>query len=165
MNTLWDYAWPAFAAGMVAGVIAGMFGFRRRLRPAFLAVGAAVAIGLAALLHGPLGGADRFSAQVERDIHGALVYYEMTAVSAHLHHDPLTRRIMLAAPNLDDFQRSELARLLSQIPGVSSATWSSSGGVPLIAEGAGIALLGFLFGLLLAYLGELHRRHNAQWNW
>ena len=31
--------------------------------------------------------------------------------------------------------------------------------------GAGIALLGFLFGLLLAYLGELHRRHNAQWNW
>ena len=28
-----------------------------------------------------------------------------------------------------------------------------------------IAVLGFLFGLLLAYLIELHRRYNAQWNW
>ena len=72
---------------------------------------------------------------------------------------------MLSGANLDDVQRSELARLLGQIPGVSSATWSNNGGIPLIAEGAGIALLGFLFGLLLAYLGELHRRHNAQWNW
>ena len=166
MNAFWSYAWPAFTAGMIAGIVAGMIGFRRgRRRYPFLAAGAALAIAFAALLHGPLGDADRYSAEVERDIHGALVYYEMTAVSAHLHQDPLSRRIMLSGANFDDFQRSELARLLGQIPGVSSATWSSNGGVPLIVQGAGIALLGFLFGLLLAYLGELHRRHNAQWNW
>jgi hypothetical protein len=88
----------------------------------------------------------------------------MNQISAHLHHDPLTRRIDLSGP-ADDFQRSEIARLLSQIPGVSSARWSDRGGVPLIAEGAGISLLGFLLGLLLAYLVELRRRHNAQWNW
>jgi hypothetical protein len=122
-------------------------------------------IALAALWHGPLGGADRLAAQIERDAQGALKYYEMPQVTAHLHHGPLTRRIMLSGHNLDDFQRSELARLLGQIPGVSSATWSDRGGVPLILEGAAVSVLGFLFGLLLAYLAELRRRHNAQWNW
>jgi hypothetical protein len=39
------------------------------------------------------------------------------------------------------------------------------GGTPLIAEGGLIALLGFLVGLLLAYLVELRRRYNAQWSW
>ena len=34
-----------------------------------------------------------------------------------------------------------------------------------LVEGGAIAVLGFLFGLLLAYLIELHRRYNAQWNW
>jgi hypothetical protein len=28
-----------------------------------------------------------------------------------------------------------------------------------------VAVLGFLFGLLVAYLVELRRRYNAQWNW
>jgi membrane associated rhomboid family serine protease len=28
-----------------------------------------------------------------------------------------------------------------------------------------VAFAGFLFGLVLAYLVELRRRHNAQWNW
>jgi hypothetical protein len=35
----------------------------------------------------------------------------------------------------------------------------------LIAEGMAVSVLGFLFGLLLAYLFELRRRYNAQWNW
>jgi hypothetical protein len=81
-----------------------------------------------------------------------------------LHHDPLTRRVELSGP-ADDFQRSELARLMDEIPGVSGATWSSGRGIPLIAEGLAVTLLGFLLGLLLAYLVELRRRHNAQWNW
>jgi hypothetical protein len=165
MNALWAYLWPAFAAGLVAGLIAGLIGFRRgRNTRLALAAGASIAIGLAALWHGPIGGADRFSTLVERDLRGALRYYEMTRINAHLHHDPLTRRINLSG-RADDFQRSELARLLGQIPGVSSATWSSEGGVPLIAEGAAASILGYLFGLLLAYLIELRRRHNAQWNW
>jgi hypothetical protein len=56
--------------------------------------------------------------------------------------------------------------LLDQLPGVSSVSWSATGrGVPLIAESALVALVGFLVGLLFAYLVELHRRYNAQWEW
>jgi hypothetical protein len=52
------------------------------------------------------------------------------------------------------------------LPGVSKAQWGNDpGGTPLMVEGSAIAVLGFLFGLLLAYLIELHRRYNAQWNW
>ena len=55
---------------------------------------------------------------------------------------------------------------METLPGVSAATWSNAGGgTPLIAEGAGTSLLGFLIGLVLAYLVELRRRYNAQWNW
>jgi len=59
-----------------------------------------------------------------------------------------------------------LVRLFSQVPGVSGATWRNEpGGLPLIAEGALAAILGFLLGAGLAYLMELRRRYNAQWNW
>lgn len=166
MSSYWAYLWPALGAGLAVGVLAGAIAFRRRRwRNAALIIGFLGAIGLAALWHGPLGGADRFSAAVERGIEKTLVYYEMTQVSAHLHHGPLTRRVLLSGP-ADDFQRGELARLIDQVPGVSSARWSSDGGgTPLIAEGAAVSILGFLFGLLLAYLIELRRRYNAQWNW
>jgi hypothetical protein len=72
--------------------------------------------------------------------------------------------VILSGPS-DDFQRGEAARLLDQIPGVSNAAWKRSSGLPLIVEGAIAALVGFLLGLVLAYLVELRRRHNAQWNW
>ena len=166
MSLLLSYFWPAFAAGLVIGVIIGITAFRRRARRnAALAIGVVISIGRAALWHGPLGAADRFTATVERQAREALDYYEMPRVTAHLHHAPLTRRILLSGP-ADDFQTSELARLLSQLPGVSSAQWTRSpAGPPLILEGAGAAVLGFLLGLLLAYLIELRRRYNAQWNW
>jgi hypothetical protein len=35
----------------------------------------------------------------------------------------------------------------------------------LILEGTAVAIVGFLLGLVLAYLVELRRRYNAQWNW
>jgi hypothetical protein len=183
MNALWSYFWPLFGLGLLAGAIAGLIGFRlprrpkdakpnpklpgelRRKRVLSLATGIAVSLIGAGLWHGPFGGADRFSAHVERNARLALNHYEMMQVSAHLHHGPLTRRLILSGP-ADAFQHDELARLLSQLPGVSRATWEAAGGgVPLIAEGAGVALLGFLIGLLLAYLVELRRRYNAQWNW
>jgi hypothetical protein len=74
--------------------------------------------------------------------------------------------VLLSGP-ADDFQRSELVRIIGEVPGVSTATWSANdgAGIPLIVEGAVVAILGFLLGLLLAYLVELRRRHNAQWNW
>ena len=166
MNALWSYFWPAFAAGLVVGGVAGTIAFRRTNKRAIaIGAGLAISIALAALWHGPLGGAGQFEARVQRGIHNTLVYYEITQVTGHLHHGPLTRRVMLAGP-ADDFQRSELVRYMGQLPGVSSATWSEDrGGVPLIVEGGAVAVLGFLFGLLLAYLRDLRRRYNAQWNW
>jgi hypothetical protein len=167
MNALWSYFWPALGLGMISGIIGGSIAYRRRKgRTLVLALSAALAIGLAALWHGPLGGADRFAAQVELGIHKTLVYYEMTEVTGHLHRGPLTRRVLLTG-QADDFQRSELVRLMDQVPGVASTVWSSdgSGGLPLIVEGGLAAVLGFLLGLLLAYLVELRRRYNAQWKW
>jgi hypothetical protein len=166
MNALWSYFWPAFGAGLLAGVIAGLIAWRRRrMRVPALAAGLLAAILLAALWHGPLGGADRFAARVERGVHNTLVYYEMTQVAGHLHHDPLTRRVLLSG-QADEFQRSELVRYMNELPGVESTSWSSDGGgTPLIVEGSAVAALGFLLGLLLAYLVELRRRYNAQWNW
>ena len=164
MNALWSYFWPVFAAGLVVGAIAGSIAFRRNRNLALIA-GAALAIAAAALWHGPFGAADRFSTRVERGARQALDYYEMTRVTAQLQRNPLSRRLILTGP-ADDFQHSELVRVLDQLPGVSSVSWSPGrGGFPLIAEGALLALVGFLAGLLLAYLVELHRRYNAQWKW
>ena len=165
MNTLWAYFWPCLAAGILAGGIGGLYGFRRKRRIPFV-VAALISIAAAAMWHGPLGAADRFVARVERQSREALVHYEVPQVTAHLHRAPLTRRLVLAGGQLDNWQRGELVRLFSQVPGVSRATWSSSGaGLPLILEGVMAAILGFLGGLLLAYLLELRRRYNAQWTW
>lgn len=166
MNAFWSYFWPALGFGLAVGVIAGAIAFRRRARRTLaLALGALASLALALLWHGPLGGADRFSAQVEKGVRQTLVYYEMPEVAGHLHQGPLTRHVLLSG-SADDFQRGELVRLMNQVPGVESTSWSSDGGgIPLIAEGAAVSILGFLFGLLLAYLVELRRRYNAQWNW
>jgi hypothetical protein len=169
MNASWDYFWPAFAAGLVVGLIAGLIAFRlrrtRKQRYGTLTIGVLVSVALAMLWHGPLGAADRFADEVERTARSALVYNEIPQVSAHLHRGPLTRRIVLSGP-ADDFQRSELVRIMGDLPGVGSAQWTGEpAGVPLIADGAGVALVGFLFGLFVAYLIELRRRYNAQWNW
>ena len=181
MNTFWAYFWPIFGAGLIVGVITGLAAFRaprakpkdreaaiqrwQRRRRIVLAGGTVVALAAAGLWHGPIGAAHRFAAQVERDARLTLVSYEMTQVHAAVHHGPVTRQLVLSGP-ADDFQRRELVRTMETLPGVSDATWSNAGGgTPLIAEGAGASLLGFLIGLVLAYLVELRRRYNAQWNW
>jgi len=166
VNAFWAYFWPPFGAGLAVGIIAGDFAFRRRgARTLSLAIGVLATLALAALWHGPAGAADRFSAEVERGIRQTIVYWEIPQVSGQLHHGPLTRRAILFG-SADDFQRSQLAQYVSEVPGVSSATWSARAvGVPLIIEGAGVALLGFLFGLFGAYLRDIRRRYNAQWNW
>ncbi len=168
MNPLWSYFWPILCAGLLAGGLGGLFGFRRkRNRP--LIIAAIVAIGATALWHGPLGAADRFKAQVEADARDALNDLEMTRITVSLHHDPLTRRLILSKPAdqiLTDYQTGELERLIGQVTGVSGASWSGrNAGLPLIAEGELAAILGFLGGLLIAYLIELRRRYNAQWTW
>jgi hypothetical protein len=166
MNVLWSYFWPCFAAGLLVGGPIGTIAFRRTARRnATLAIGVGLSLALAAVWHGPLGAADRLSVRVEHDARAVLDHYEMTRVTEHLHHGPLTRRLILAGP-ADDFQTIELVRLMSELPGVSSAQWTEEpAGLPLIAEAMAVAVAGFLFGLLLAYLVELHRRYNAQWTW
>ncbi|HEX6073179.1 MAG TPA: hypothetical protein VFY95_09255 [Sphingomicrobium sp.] len=165
MNALWTYFWPVFAAGLLIGAVAGLVAFRRAKRAGILTLGALASIAAAILWHGPLGAAGRFTGVVERSARQTLADYEMTQVTARLHHDPLTRRIILSG-SADDFQRGELVRIMDSLPGVSSASWSGAkGGLPLIAEAGIASLAGFLIGLLLAYLVELRRRYNAQWKW
>jgi hypothetical protein len=165
VNAFWSYFWPPFCAGLVVGIVAGAIAFRsRKRRVAAIALGSLAGIALAALWHGPLGGADEFSASVEQSVRATLVYNEIPEVSGHLHRSPLTRTILLSGP-ADDFQRSELDRIIGDLPGVESTSWSGGTGVPLILEGALDAVLGFLLGLLVAYLRELRRRYNANWNW
>ena len=165
MSIFWFYFWPPIGAGLVIGVITGAFGFRPRSRRSVaVAIGAIAAIALAVLWHGPLGAADRYVAAVERSVRQTIVYWDIPQVSGHLHRGPLTRTVLLSGP-ADDFQRSELVRIIGDVPGVERATWSTGGGVPLIVEAAAAALLGFLLGLLVAYLRELRRRYNTQWNW
>ena len=166
MSVLWSYFGPPFAAALLAGGVAGAIAFRRRNRRNLVLLGGlVVTLAMAALWHGPFGAADRLASIVERNARATLDFYEMSEVTAHLHHDPLTRRLILTG-RADDFQSQELVRTMDTLPGVSGASWSpTGGGPPLIAEGGAIAVLGFLLGLLLAYLVELRRRYNAQWNW
>ena len=165
MNAFWSYFWPPFCAGLVVAIIAGAIAFRsRKRRIVAIVAGVLAAIGLTALWHGPLGGADDFAARVEQSVRASLVYNEIPEVSGHLHRGPLTRRVLLSGP-ADDFQRGELDRIIGDLSGVESTSWSGGTGVPLIVEGGIAALLGFLLGLLVAYLRELRRRYNANWNW
>ena len=169
MNPLLDYFWPCFAIGLAVGAIDFSIVFRRRLtgrRKWIVIDGGAILAVLGALLwSGPFGGGRRFIDTVEPLARRTLDYYEMTQVKARLGHAPLTRQLILEGP-ADDFQTSELVRLMSQLPGVSRATWTGgNGALPIIVEAAGVAVAGFLVGAFLAYLVELHRRYNAQWSW
>ena len=166
MNAWWQYFSPLFAAGVVAGLISGLVGFRgiaeRRRRT--IAIGAAAALAFVLLWHGPFGAADRFAVTVERQVRFVLNDWEMGAVAARLQRGPLTRRLELRGP-ADSFQRRELIKLMEVVPGVGSARWTKARALPLVAEGALAALFGFLLSLLVAYLVDLRRRHNAQWTW
>ena len=165
MNPLWSYLWPPLVGGLLVGAILGLFVLRQGRRNTRLAIGALISFAVAALWHAPFGAAARFAGQVETQARQTLLYYEMNPVRAQLGRDPLTRQLALSGP-ADDFQRSELVRIMGDLPGVSEASWSNEGGgLPLIAQGAAIALVGYLLGLLLAHLVGLHRRYNAQWEW
>ncbi|MEO7654714.1 MAG: hypothetical protein ABIS23_03410 [Sphingomicrobium sp.] len=169
MNPLMAYFWPSFVAGVVIGAIVLTLivrkwreGFRKWL---VIDLGVFTATVASLLWSGPLGGGRRFIDAVEPLARSTLDYYEMTQVTARLGSGPLTRQLLLEGP-ANDLQRSELVRLMGQIPGVSNAAWSGgNGAIPIIVEGALVACAGFLLGMLLAYLLESHRRYNAQWSW
>lgn len=168
MSPLFAYFWPSLALAAVLGTLIGTTVLRRKLigrqRLAWLATGIALAIAGSLLWSGPLGAAQRFIGRIESDARLTLNNYEMTQVQAHLARSPLTRQLLLTGP-ADDFQTSELVRIMSNLPGVSKVRWARESSLPLAAEGALAAIAGFLLGLFLAYLLELHRRYNAQWDW
>ena len=167
MELLWTIFWPmtvgAAAIGAVAGVLYfGPYGVTRQRRRLFV-VGGFVATTLIALLSsGPFGGARRFIAQDETIARATLVHYEMAPISAHYEHSPLRRRMILAGP-ADDFQRTELVRIMEELPGVSEARWNRKPALfplPFIAEVMLLALVGYIVGLILAYVVELRRRSH-----
>ena len=144
MNPLWDYLWPIFAAGVVIGALAGHLAFRqrrmagasastqqwRRTRNRYFGGGAAAALVATMLWSGPLGGGARLTGRIETSARATLDHLEMTQVSARLERAPLRRRLVLSGP-ADDFQRSEIKRMIEEQPGVEVATW---GGGALPAE-------------------------------
>lgn len=179
MIAFWDFYWPALTACAVIGVLFGAAAFRAtgtrppktreyRRRALLLGLtGGALALVGGALWHGPIGTADRFAASIERQSREVLVNYEMTQVAAQVARGPLQRTVVLSGP-ADDFQRTELARIMKLVPGVGDVRWADGRrgfALPLLAE-AGLASLAlFGLGLLLAYLLELRRRYRAQWSW
>lgn len=167
---LWDLYWPALAVALALAVGGGLYLLRpgpRRVRRLGLAALALAAAGFTALWHGPLGTADRLRSTVEQVARTTLDHYEMSRVQARLERGPLTRTLVLSGP-ADDFQRSELVRIMDDVPGVISARWTNSAGgfdLPLLVLAELMALAGFGLGLALAYLIEVCRRARAEWRW
>lgn len=91
-------------------------------RRTILLFGLAATVGFTALWHGPLGAGDRLAAHVEGEARRTLDYYEMPMIQAKLQRGPLSRRLVLSGP-ADDFQRSELIRILDGTPGVLEVRW------------------------------------------
>jgi hypothetical protein len=141
---LWNYYWPIIALGVVIGAVTGTILYnrlvvnardrlagretaiddkQRKRRNIFLA-GLAATLGLAALWHGPLGAGDRLSQRIESAARAELKHQEMLGVRARLERSPLRRRIVLSGP-ADDFQQSELVRIMDEMPAVSGARWAS----------------------------------------
>lgn len=138
-------------------------------RRLLILLGAALTLAETAVWHGPLGAGERFDRQVSTQSRAVLDHYEMYAVDARLARNPLRRTLMLSG-TADDFQRSELLRIMAEIPGVGSVRWADTARpnpprLPLLAEAELFALLGFGLGLLAAYLLELRRRYRAEWRW
>ena len=87
-----------------------------------LLIGIAATVGFTALWHGPLGAGEKLAAQSEASARRTLDFYELPMVQAHMQRGPLTRRLVLSGP-ADDFQRSELVRILDGTPGVLEVRW------------------------------------------
>lgn len=179
MNLFWDVYWPILTAAVVIGVLAGAVGFRatsarqpktreyRRHAELRVAVGVLVVLAFGALWHGALGAGERLASTVDRTSRQVLVDWEMPRVQAHLDRGPLKRTLTLSGP-ADDFQRTELIRIMDDVPGVANVRWSDMQppfALPLVVEAELAALVCFSLGLLLSYLLELRRRYRAQWSW
>ena len=91
-------------------------------RKTILAGGVFATLACGALWHGPLGAGDRLATRADKIARATLDYYELPAVNARLERGPLSRRMILSGP-ADPFQRSELVRIMGQVPGVNEVRW------------------------------------------
>ncbi len=94
--------------------------------------GVATTLAFAGLWHGPLGAGDRLATRAEKIARATLVYYELPVVSARVARHPLSRTMMLSGP-ADRFQRSELVRIMGQVPGINAVAWDPAS-LPLEAR-------------------------------
>ena len=85
-------------------------------------IGVGAVLGFTALWHGPLGAGERMAQRAETIARRTLDYYELPMIQAKMERGPMTRRLVLSGP-ADDFQRSELVRILDDIPGVLNVSW------------------------------------------
>ena len=178
MSFLWDLYWPLLTAAAVIGVITGRLAYKvpgqsgenvayRRKRNLTLVIGVAAILLAGWVWHGPVGAGQRFTTETERFTRRVLVDFEMAPIKAVVAQNPLKRSLVLSG-QADDFQRSELVRILNDVPGVGEVHWANQQpgfALPLLLEVELAALISFGVGLLLAYLLELRRRSNAQWRW
>ncbi|MDQ3075478.1 MAG: hypothetical protein M3Q88_07710 [Pseudomonadota bacterium] len=84
--------------------------------------GVVATLAFAGLWHGPLGAGDRLAARAEKIARSTLDANELPAVSALLARRPLARVIILSGP-ADSFQRSELVRVMHDVPGINDVRW------------------------------------------
>ncbi len=84
--------------------------------------GVAATLAFAALWHGPLGAGERLAERAEIVARRTFVKYERPMNQARLERAPLARRMILSGP-ADDFQRTEMVRIMRQIPGVNDVIW------------------------------------------
>jgi hypothetical protein len=87
-----------------------------------LLLGLAATVGFSELWHSPLGAGEKLAAQSEASARRTLDYYELPMIQARMQRNPLARRLLLSGP-ADDFQRSELVRILDETPGVLDVRW------------------------------------------
>ncbi len=90
--------------------------------PYILLPGLGTVMAFAAVWHGPLGAGERLAGRAEIVARRTLDYYDLPMIQAGMARGPLSRRLILSGP-ADDFQRSELVRILDDIPGVVSVSW------------------------------------------
>lgn len=130
-------------------------------------IGIAATLAFSALWHGPLGANVRFAAKANAIAQRTLTYYEMDKVTAATQQDPTARRILLTGPG-NDFQRSELVRIMNDVPGILDAAWTNGHDaytvrhfiIPSAIEAQLLGLASFAFGMIIAYLHALRRRAN-----
>lgn len=91
-------------------------------RSSIVILGVATTLGSTALWHGPLGAGERLAARAETTARRTLDYYDLPMIQARMERGPLSRRLILSGP-ADDFQRSELVRILDDVPGVLDVRW------------------------------------------